>query len=68
MADAMPRLDKRHLSTAPLERADDEKEYWLRLSGAERMGVVELNRRMIYGDAVASRLQRLLEVAEFPRG
>ncbi|HBE73523.1 MAG TPA: hypothetical protein DDW31_05485 [candidate division Zixibacteria bacterium] len=68
MRKKLPRIDKTAISVARLRDDGDEKEYWLSRTAAERLNAIEQQRRMIYGeDRTASRLQRLLEVAELPR-
>ncbi len=64
----MPRLDKTKLSISSLEDFTEEKEYFLSLSKADRLNIIEINRRLVYGtDRTTSRLQRFLEIAELPR-
>jgi len=61
----LPRLDKSAFSVVPLDRADDDLEYWLSKTPEERLSAVEVNRWLVYGyDRATSRLQRVLEVAE----
>ena len=63
--DNIPRLDKRVVKVTSLDEIEEERKYWLSKSPSERIEAIEINRRMIYGqDRVASRLQRLLEIAE----
>jgi hypothetical protein len=47
------------------EEADkQDKEYWLSRSPHERLQYMELLRRINYGSLAATRLQRVLEIAE----
>ncbi len=63
--DNIPRLDKSVVKVTSLNDIEEERKYWLSKNPAERIEAIEINRRMIYGqDRVASRLQRLLEIAE----
>jgi hypothetical protein len=49
------------------EQQDDEKRYWRGKSPRERLQALETTRRIIYGyDPAATRLRRVLEVAEHP--
>ena len=63
--DKLPSLDKRVVKITPLDDTEEEKDYWISKTPVERIEVIEINRRMIYGeDRVASRLQRFPEIAE----
>ena len=62
---ALPRLDRSAFSVVSLEDSDNDLDYWLTRTPAERLAAIELNRRMVYGhDRATSRLQRIFEVAE----
>jgi hypothetical protein len=64
----LPRLDKTSLSVSFLEDETAEKAFWQSKGPADRLNAIELNRRMVYGrNRSSSRLQRLLETADFPR-
>ena len=66
---ALPPLDRAAFSVVSLDEADDDMQYWLSKTPAERLEAVEINRRMVYGyDQATSRLQRVLEIAELERG
>lgn len=66
--DRLPRLNKKIIKVTSLKDIEEEKRYWLSKGPLERIEAIELNRRMVYGkDRVASRLQRFLEIAEFPQ-
>ena len=61
----MPKLDKSVLTVAPLAQSDDQKNYWLKRSHAERMNAIEINRRLIYGkDRATSRIEKTIEVLD----
>ena len=63
------KVDRGYFAVASLSDESDEKAYWLGRSPRQRLEGLELLRRIFYGDAAATgRLQRLLEVAELPRG
>ena len=63
------RLDKRVLSIQTLHEPADDRDYWLDQTPAARLAAVELQRQLIYGyDPAATRLQRVFEVVERPRG
>ncbi len=62
-----PRIDRSVISIGTLLEESDEKAYWRERSIAERLDAIELYRIIAYGlDACTARLQRVLEVAEFP--
>lgn len=68
-AQELPPLDRTAFSIVPLAEADNDMQYWLSKSPAERLAAIEINRRMVYGyDRATSRLQRVLEVTELERG
>ena len=63
--DKLPRLDKKIVNVTSLDDIEEEKKYWFSKSPLERIGAIEVNRRMIYGqDRVTSRLQRVFETSE----
>jgi hypothetical protein len=61
-----PRIDRTALSVvSSFEEADkQDKEYWLSRTPHERLQYMELLRRINYGSVAATRLQRVLEIAE----
>jgi hypothetical protein len=62
------RIDKSAFTVTSLSDESEEKEYWKRKSPEERLRAVEQMRQIIYGyDPSASRLQRVLTVAELSR-
>ena len=59
------RVDKSVISVVPLEKEDDDLEYWLSKTPDERFRAIEQIRATIYGYAGTSlRLQRVLTIAE----
>lgn len=62
-----PRVDRTVVSISDTLDDADEKAYWLAKTPEERFEAIELMRQIAYGyDPTTSRLQRVLEVAEFP--
>ena len=62
-----PKIDRCVVSAGTLLEESDEKAYWQTRSVEERLAAVELYRIIAYGhDACTSRLQRVLEIDEFP--
>jgi hypothetical protein len=61
-----PKLDRTAFKVlSSFEEADrDDKEYWLSRTPQERLQYMELLRRINYGSIAATRLQRVLEIAE----
>ena len=61
-----PKLDRTAFSVvSSFEEADkQDKEYWLSRTPHERLQYMELLRRINYGPVAATRLQRVLEIAE----
>jgi len=61
-----PKLDRTAFSVlSSFEEADkQDKEYWLSRTPYERLQYMELLRRINYGSVAATRLQRVLEIAE----
>jgi hypothetical protein len=58
-------IDKSSFSIVSLlEAGKDETKYWSAVSPEERLGYMEELRRMNYGNAASSRLQRFFEVVE----
>lgn len=55
------KIDKRLLSVVTSLDQTDNNNYWLTKRPIERMGHVELLRRINYGDGATSGLQRVLE-------
>jgi hypothetical protein len=63
------KVDRTVLVVAALGEGSDERAYWRERSPEERLRAVELMRQVIYGyDPSAARLQRVLAVADAPRG
>ena len=63
------RMDKTAFSVGSLHEDSDEKAYWLSRSPEERLEAIEILRQVAYGyDPATSRLSRVLEVVERPRG
>jgi hypothetical protein len=63
------KLDRTVFSTGSLLEPSDEKSYWLARSPYLRLRAVEWMRQVIYGyDPSATRLQRILEVAQRSQG
>lgn len=60
------KVDRNAFSIVSLdEQQDDEKRYWRSKTPHERLEALETTRQVIYGyDPAATRLQRVLEVAE----
>jgi hypothetical protein len=66
MNEELFKLDKKAISFSKLEDKDNDLEYWLSKSPAERLHAVELLRILVYGyDPTTERLQRVFETAEF---
>jgi len=61
-----PNINRTALSVvSSFEEADrQDKEYWLSRTPYERLQYMELLRRINYGSVAATRLQRVLEIAE----
>ena len=61
-----PKLDRTAFSVvSSFEEADkQDKEYWLSRTPHQRLQYMELLRRINYGTVAATRLQRVLEIAE----
>jgi hypothetical protein len=61
-----PKIDRTAFSVvSSFEEADkQDKEYWLSRTPYERLQYMELLRRINYGAIAATRLQRVLEIAE----
>ena len=61
------RIDKSKLSVRSLFDKSDDREYWLSKTPQERLAALELMRQINYGyDPTTARLERVLEIAEFP--
>ncbi|MCB2264286.1 MAG: hypothetical protein LGR52_15305 [Candidatus Thiosymbion ectosymbiont of Robbea hypermnestra] len=58
------KIDKRLLSVATSPDQTDDRSYWLNKKPIERIGHIELLRRINYGDSATSGLQRVLEFTE----
>ena len=57
-------VDRNALTETSLHDAPDEKAYWLSRTPHERLQHIEILRRINYGHRIATRLQRILEVAK----
>ena len=62
----MPKLNKNHISIATLSDILSDQKFWLSLSPRERIRHMEDLRRINYGNAASSRLQRVLEIVQYP--
>lgn len=63
-----PRLDKTAITIGTLDAPPDDRAYWLSKTPAERLAAMEYLRQINYGhDRTSARLERVLEIAEFPR-
>ena len=61
------KMDKTAFSVTTLFEKSGDKEYWLSKTPQERLVALELMRQLNYGyDPTTARLQRILEIAEFP--
>ena len=61
------RMDKTVFSVTTLSEKSGDREYWLSKTPQERLAALELMRQINYGyDPATSRLQRVLEIVEFP--
>jgi hypothetical protein len=64
---AAAKVDRSVLHIGLLSDPSDEKPYWLSQNPGTRIEALEIMRRISYGyDPAATRLQRLLEIAECP--
>lgn len=62
-------MDKTAFTVASLSDPSDEKAFWLSKTPAERLEALEFMRQVAYGyDPATTRLQRVLEVTQLPRG
>ncbi|HOD82614.1 MAG: hypothetical protein BWX88_03882 [Planctomycetes bacterium ADurb.Bin126] len=62
-----PKVDRSVVTVARTTDPSDEKAYWLSKTVDERIEAIEIMRQIAYGyDPLTTRLQRVLEVAEFP--
>lgn len=62
-----PQVDRSVVSVGVVSEESDEKAYWQQRSVEDRLEAMELYRIIAYGyDACTARLQRILEIAEFP--
>ena len=66
----LTRVDRAMLSIGALDQSDQEDtKYWLSKPPIERLMALEALRQQLYGhDAIAPRLQRVLEIIEPGRG
>jgi hypothetical protein len=63
------KLDRSALSFGTLREEGDEKSYWLAASPAQRLEAIEVQRQILYGyDQTTTRLQRILEITQLPKG
>lgn len=61
------KIDRSAISCGNIHEESDEKAYWLSRTPEERLEALELYRQIAYGyDLNTLRLQRVLEIAEFP--
>ena len=61
----IPRLDKSAISISSLGDDLEETSYWLSRTPEERLSAIEIYRRMVYGEDIATaRLQRSIAVVE----
>ena len=61
-----PRLDRKAFSVGLLADDSDEAQYWFERTPAERLEALEQIRQILYGyHPSTTRLQRILEIAEF---
>ncbi|MFH2044716.1 MAG: hypothetical protein ABIK92_06180 [Pseudomonadota bacterium] len=58
------KLDKSFFSVVSLSDQSDDKNYWFAKTPIERMRHIEVLRRINYGHAATSRLQRVLEYTQ----
>jgi len=62
-----PRVDRSIVTVGSALDKSDEKAFWLSKTPLDRLEAVELLRQIAYGyDPTTTRLQRVLEIAEFP--
>lgn len=62
-----PSVDRFVVAVGDVFAESDEKAFWLSKSPEERLEALELLRQIAYGyDPATTRLQRVIEVAEFP--
>jgi len=63
------RMDKTLLHVVPMSDVPSDLEYWRKQSPQQRLAAIELLRAIHFGyDPATARLQRILEVAQFPEG
>ena len=64
------KIDRTAFSITTLDQAEeDDKRYWHSKTPHERLEAVELTRQILYGyDPATTRLQRVFEIIERPRG
>lgn len=58
------KLDKNSISVEPLSNKSNDTSYWLTKDPVDRLHYMEILRRINYGDAASSRLQRVFEITE----
>jgi hypothetical protein len=64
----LPRLDRSALRIASLQEGSDERAYWWSRTPGERLLALETARQIIHGyDPAATRLERILEIAQLER-
>lgn len=62
-----PRVNRSFVTVGNVLDESDEKTFWLSRTPLERLEALELLREIAFGyDVVTTRLQRVLETAEFP--
>ena len=68
MENELPPINKKALIVTDLRDANEEKQYWLSQTIADRLNAIEYNRRMVYGShRTSARLQRFIEIADLLR-
>ena len=61
----LPKLDRSTIVVTSLFDEDEEKQFWLSQSPAERLLALEQMRRIVYGyDPSTTRLERIFEVTQ----
>lgn len=64
---AFEKVDRSIVSVASSSDESDEKAFWLSKTPLDRLEAVEFLRQIAFGcDPITTRLQRVLETAEFP--
>jgi hypothetical protein len=64
---SFPRVNRSIVTVRSIHENSDEKEFWLSKTPLERLEAVELLRQIAFTyDPASTRLQRILEITEFP--